>query len=191
MTTLCWALYFSQERPMNRMLFHLILRVVTSVTLLLLAVSPTIAQTYPNKPIRMLLPFPPGGGTDSLARIILPRMSQALGQLFVIDNRPGAGGNMAAEIVTKSAPDGYTLLMGSSTGMTAAQSLYKLAFDPIKDFAPITQFATASFILVVHPSVPAKTVSEFVALAKAKPGSLNYASGGIGSQPHLAAELFK
>jgi tripartite-type tricarboxylate transporter receptor subunit TctC len=176
---------------MNRMLYHVIVRVVTSVTVLLLAASPTIAQTYPNKPIRMLLPFPPGGGTDSLARIILPRMSQALGQSFVIDNRPGAAGNLAAEIVTKSAADGYTLLMGSSTGMTAAQSLYKLAFDPIKDFAPITQFATASFILVVHPSVPAKTVSELVALAKAKPGSLNYASGGIGSQLHLAAELFK
>ncbi len=149
------------------------------------------AETYPDKPIRILLPFPPGGGTDSLARIVLPKISQALGQPFVIDNRAGAGGNMAAELVIKSAPDGYTLLMGSSTGMTAAQSLYKLTFDPVKDLAPITQFASAWFILVVHPSVPVKSVAELVALAKAKPGTLNYASGGIGSQPHLAAELFK
>lgn len=163
----------------------------TITTILLLGVNPSIAQIYPYKPIRLVLPFPPGGGTDSMARVIAPKMSQALGQSIVIDNRPGAGGTLAAEIVARSAPDGYTLFMGSSTGVTAAPSLYKLSYDPIKDFVPITQFATASFILVVHPSVPATTVSELVALAKAKPGSLNYASGGIGSPLHLAAELFK
>lgn len=176
---------------MNRGLLHGTSWFATIATVLLLTAVPTIAQTYPDKPIRMVLPFPPGGGTDSLARVILPRMSQALGQPIVIDNRPGAGGIVAAEIVAKSAPDGYTLFMGSSTGITAAPSLYKLAYDPIKDFAPITQFATASFVLAVHPSVPATNVSQLVALAKAKPGSLNYASGGIGSPLHLAAELFK
>ncbi len=176
---------------MNRGLLHGTSWFATIATVLLLTVVPTIAQTYPDKPIRMVLPFPPSGGTDSLARVILPRMSQALGQPIVIDNRPGAGGIVAAEIVAKSAPDGYTLFMGSSTGITAAPSLYKLAYDPIKDFAPITQFATASFVLAVHPSVPATTVSQLVALAKARPGSLNYASGGIGSPLHLAAELFK
>ena len=176
---------------MNRSLLHVTSRVATAATVLLFTVNPTIAQTYPDKPIRMVLPFPPGGGTDSLARVILPKMSQTLGQPIVIDNRPGAGGIVAAEIVAKSAPDGYTLFMGSSTGITAAPSLYKLAYDPIKDFAPITQFATASFILTVHPSLPVTTISQLVALARAKPGSLNYASGGIGSPLHLSAELFK
>ena len=176
---------------MDRSLFHVTSWFATIGTALLLTVSPTIAQTYPNKPIRVVLPFPPGGGTDSLGRVILPKMGEALNQSFVIDNRPGAGGTLAAEIVARSAPDGYTLFMGSSTGVTAAPSLYKLRYDPIKDFAPITQFATASFILVVHPSVRATSVSELVALAKGKPSSLRYASGGIGSPLHLAAELFK
>ena len=168
---------------MDRALFHTSSRIAAFATALLFTASPAIAQTYPHKPIRVVLPFPPGGGTDSLARVILPRIGQALGQSLVIDNRPGAGGTLAAEIVARSAPDGYTLFMGSSTGVTAAPSLYKLAYDPIRDFAPITQFATASFILVVHPSLRAATVSER--------DTLRYASGGIGSPLHLAAELFK
>ena len=177
---------------MNRRLFHVASCSVTVATALLLAVSHVIAQAYPQKPVRMLLPFPPGGGTDTLARIILPKLAEVVGQPIVIDYRPGAGGTIAAEIVAKSAPDGYTLFMSSSTVMTTAKSLYsKLALDPIKDFAPIIQLGTSQFILVVNPSVPAKTVSEFVALAKAKPGSLNYASAGIGSPIYLAAELFK
>ena len=150
------------------------------------------AQTFPDKPIRLVLPFPPGGGTDALARILGPKLGEGLGQSLVIDNRPGAAGNIAAEIVAKSAPDGYTLYMGFSTVLTTSKSLYsKLAFDPIHDFAPITQLATAQYILVLHPSVPAKSVAELIALAKAKPGSLNYASSGVGSPLHLAAELFK
>ena len=184
---------------MDRALLHTLSPIAAIATASLLMASAAIAQThstasgpaYPHKPIRVVLPFPPGGGTDSLARVILPKMSQALGQSLVIDNRPGAGGTLAAEIVARSAPDGYTLFLGSSTGVTAAPSLYKLAYDPIRDFAPITQFATASFILVVHPALQAATVSELIALAKAKPGSLRYASGGIGSPLHLAAELFK
>jgi len=150
-----------------------------------------IAQGYPAKPIRVVLPFAPGGTSDGLARIISPRLSESLGQPLVIDNRPGAGGNIAAEIVAKSAPDGYTIYMGSAV-LTTSQSLYsKLPFDPVRDFAPVTQLATGPYFLVVHPSVPAKTVSELVAIAKAKPGGLNYASSGVGVPSHLAAELFK
>jgi len=147
---------------------------------------------YPTKPIRLVHPFPPGGGTDAMARILQPKLSEALGQPLVMDHRPGAAGSIAGEIVAKSTPDGYTLLMGFSTVMTTNKSLYsKLAFDPVKDFAPITHLATSQYILLVHPSVPANSVSELVALAKAKPGALNYASAGIGSPLHLAAELFK
>jgi tripartite-type tricarboxylate transporter receptor subunit TctC len=157
--------------------------------LLCLAATPALAQ-YPDKPIRAVLPFPPGGGTDGIARVILPRMSQAMGQPIVIDNRPGAGGVIAADMVAKSAPDGYTLFMGSSTFVTATPSLMKLPYDAMKDFAPITLFATAQFILAVNPQVAASSVAQLVALAKAKPGALNYASGGIGSPLHLAAALF-
>lgn len=156
-----------------------------------LAGGGALAQRYPDRPLRAVLPYPPGGGTDTMARIILPRLGQALGQPIVIDNRPGAGGSLATEIVVKAAPDGYTLLMASSTGITAAPSLYKLDYDPIKDLAPITQLASAAFTLSVNPKVSAKSVAELVALAKARPGGLNYASGGIGSPLHLSAELLK
>lgn len=150
------------------------------------------AQGYPVKPIRLVLPFPPGGGTDALARIIVPKLSDSLGQSIVIDNRPGAGGNISAEIVAKSQPNGYTLLMGVAQVFTINQSLYsKLSFDPERDFAPVTQLGIYQFILIVHPSVPVTSVAELVALVKTKPGSLNYASSGIGSPLHLAAELFK
>jgi tripartite-type tricarboxylate transporter receptor subunit TctC len=150
------------------------------------------AQNYPTKPIRLVLPFPPGGGTDALTRIIGPKLSENLGQTLVIDNRAGAAGNISAEIVARSQPDGYTLLVGFSTVLTTSKSLYsKLAFDSERDFEPITQLATAQYILVVHPSVPAKSLAEFVALAKAKPATMNYASSGAGSPLHLAAELFK
>jgi tripartite-type tricarboxylate transporter receptor subunit TctC len=164
--------------------------VLLFVVALLLTTNPSFAQ-YPDKPIRVVLPFPPGGGTDGLARVILPKMSQAMGQPIVIDNRPGAGGVAAAEVVAKSTADGYTLFMGSSTLVTATPSLLKLPYDMQKDFAPITMFATAAFILAVHPQVAANSVSQLVALAKAKPGGLNYASGGIGSPLHLCGELFK
>ncbi len=127
----------------------------------------THAQSYPDKPIRMVLPFPPGGGTDGLARVILPKMSQAMGQPFVIDNRPGAGGIAAAELVAKSTPDGHTMFMGSSTLVTATPSLFKLPYDSLKDFAPISLFGTAAFILAVNPQVAATSVSQLVALAKA------------------------
>lgn len=166
-------------------------RAATASAFLAWVVPPVFAQGYPDKPIRAVLPFPPGGGTDGIARVILPRMSQAMGQPIVIDNRPGAGGVIAADTVAKSAPDGYTLFMGSSTFVTATPSLMKLPYDALRDFAPITLFATAQFILAVNPQVAATSVSQLVALAKAKPGGLNYASGGIGSPLHLSAELLK
>jgi tripartite-type tricarboxylate transporter receptor subunit TctC len=146
---------------------------------------------YPNRPIRLLLPFAPGGSVDGLARIITPKLSEAMGQQWVIDNRGGAGGNIAAEIVARAAPDGYTALLGLSTIITANPALYKLSFSMEKDLQPITQLATSQYLLVLHPGVPAGSVQELVALAKQKPRSLNYASGGIGTPLHLAAELFQ
>ncbi len=150
------------------------------------------SSDYPNRPIRLVLPFPPGGGTDTLARIIAPKLSQAMGQQWVVDNRGGAGGNIANDVVAKAAADGYTVLMGFNTALTVNPALYKnLPFDVMRDFQPITQLAGAQYVMVVHPSVAATSVKEFVALAKAKPGALNYSSGGIGTPLHLAAELFK
>lgn len=177
---------------MNRTRRHVIAEFVALVTVCLVTVNLAAAQNYPQKPIRLLVGFPPGGGNDALMRVIAPKLSEALGQQLVIDNRAGAGGNIAAEVTAKSAPDGYTLMMGFSTVLTTNQSLYRnIGFDSTRDFAPIAQLATAQYVLVVHPSLPAKTISEFVALAKSKPGSLNYASSGIGTPLHLAAELFK
>ena len=149
------------------------------------------AAVYPTRPIRWLIPFAPGGGADTLARIISPKLSDALGQQWVIDNRGGAGGNLAAEIVARAAPDGYTVFMGFSTVLTVNPSLYKLSFNVEKDLQPVTLLATAQYILVLHPSVPASTVKDFIALARQKPGSFNYSSAGVGSPLHLAAELFK
>ncbi len=151
--------------------------------------APLLAQ-YPLKAIRLVLPFPPGGGTDALARIIAPRLAESMGQPFVIDNRAGAAGNIANEIVARAAPDGYTLLMGFSTTLTVNPQLYKLSFDVRKDLAPITQLATAQYFLVLHPSVQASSLKEFIALAKAHPRQLNFSSSGVGSPLHLAAELF-
>lgn len=154
-------------------------------------VAGAAAPDYPTRPIRLLIPFAPGGGADTLARIISPRLSEALGQQWVIDNRGGAAGNLAAETVARAAPDGYTVFMGFSTVLTVNPSLYKLSFNVEKDLQPVTLLATAQYILVLHPSVQASTLKDFIALAKQKPGSLNYSSAGVGSPLHLAAELFK
>jgi tripartite-type tricarboxylate transporter receptor subunit TctC len=148
--------------------------------------------TYPAKPVRILVPFPPGGPADALARIVGDKLGQALGQPFVIENKPGAGGNIGMEQGAKAAADGYTLTLAPTGNLTIAPSLYaKLPYDPAKDYAPITVLATVPNILIVHPSVPARSVAELIALAKAKPGTLNYASPGNGSGPHLAGELLK
>src|SRR5688572_379738 len=157
------------------------------------AVCPALAaaQAFPQKAIRFVVPFPPGGATDGLARILGEKMSEAWAQPVVIDNRPGAGGNIAAELVAKAPADGHTIIV---VGLSHAAnlSLYsRLGYDPVKDFAPVTQAVSIDTFLVVHPSVPIKSVKELIALAKAKPGTLNYASGGNGSSPHMAMELFR
>lgn len=148
----------------------------------------SLAQDYPSKAIRLIVPFPPGGGTDILARAIGQKLTESMGQNVIVDNRPGAGGNLGAELAAKAAPDGYTIMMVSASYAVNA-SLYKLAFDPVKDFAAVTQVASVPFALVANPSVPANNIKELLALAQAKPGQFNYASSGNGSSPHLAGEL--
>jgi tripartite-type tricarboxylate transporter receptor subunit TctC len=158
---------------------------------LLLLPAWAAAQAYPQKPIRFIVPFPPGGATDALARILGEKMSEAWKQPVLIDNRAGAGGNIAAEVVAKSPADGYTIIV---VGMNHAANLAlysKLAYNPVRDFAPVTQVVAMNMFLVVHPSLPVRSVRELVALAKAKPGTLYYGSGGSGSTPHMAMELFK
>ena len=150
-----------------------------------------VAADYPGRPIRVLVPFAPGGGADTLARIITPRLTESMGQQWVVDNRGGAGGNIAAETVVRAAPDGYTVFMGFSTVLTVNPSLYKLSFNMASDLQPVTLLATAQYILVLHPGVQAGSVKELIALAKQKPKSLNYASAGVGSPLHLAGELFQ
>ncbi|HTK02403.1 MAG TPA: tripartite tricarboxylate transporter substrate binding protein [Bordetella sp.] len=147
---------------------------------------------WPTKTIRLVLPFPPGGGTDTLARIMAPKLNDLLGQAVVVDNRAGASGNIATEIVAKADPDGYTVLMGFNTALTMNPSLYKnLPFNVQRDFKPVTMLASALYVLVVNPALPVHTVQELVNLSKAKPGTLNYSSSGPGSPLHMAGELFK
>jgi tripartite-type tricarboxylate transporter receptor subunit TctC len=153
--------------------------------------SAASADDYPSRPIRLLVPFAPGGGADALARILTPKLSESMGQQWVVDNRGGAGGNIAAETVARAAPDGYTVFMGFSTVLTVNPTLYKLGFDMARDLQPLTLLATAQYILVLHPSVQANNLKELVALLKAKPRSLNCASAGVGSPLHLACELFQ
>jgi tripartite-type tricarboxylate transporter receptor subunit TctC len=150
-----------------------------------------LGQDYPSKPIRLIVPFAPGGGNDTLARLIAQRLTSGLGQQIVVENRPGAGGVTATEQVARAAPDGYTLLLGFVGPLTMSPGMQKVGYDPITGFEPISLVAQGYQVLAVNPSVPAKSVSELVALAKAKPGALNYASGGTGTPLHLVPELFK
>ena len=169
-------------------------RVATCALVAALLVPAGVAvaeRPYPDKPIRLVLPFPPGGGTDALARALAPKLTERMGQTLVVDNRAGAAGNISSEIVARAAADGYTLLFTFANMLTVNPLLYKLPFDVVRDFAPITQLGTAQFFLVLHPSVPARSVKELIALAREKPGQLNYASSGPGAPLHLAAELFK
>jgi tripartite-type tricarboxylate transporter receptor subunit TctC len=161
------------------------------VSTLAIAVAAAHAQTYPAKAVRFIVPFPPGGPTDIMGRLAAQRLTEAWGVQVVADNRAGAGGNIGAELCAKSPPDGYTICM-----MTVAQSISpaiypKLGFDPVKDFAPVTLMATLPSLLMVHPSLPVKNVRELVALAKAKPATLTYASTGNGTSPHMLMEMFK
>jgi tripartite-type tricarboxylate transporter receptor subunit TctC len=166
---------------------------VASIAAFALWQGTTMAQApYPERPVRIIVPFPPGGPADALARIVGDKLSQTLGKPFVVENKAGAGGNIGMEQGARAAADGYTLTLAPVGNLTVAPALYaKLPYDPAKDFAPITVLASVPNVLIVHPSVPAKSVAELVALAKAKPGLLNYASPGNGSIPHLAGELFK
>jgi tripartite-type tricarboxylate transporter receptor subunit TctC len=150
------------------------------------------AQAYPVKPIRLMVPFPPGGSTDIVARIVAQKLSAQLGQPMVVENRGGAGGTIGTTVVAKAAPDGYSLLVGTTSTHVVAPSVYaKLEYDPVKDFAPVSLMAVTPYLLVVNPAVQAKTVKELVDLMRAQPGRLNYASAGIGSTTHLAMEMLK
>lgn len=153
------------------------------------AILPAHAQ-YPTRPVRLILAFPPGGGTDTLGRILAPRMSQGLGQQMVVENRPGGGANIGAEVAAKSPPDGYTIFL-VTTAHTVSATLYtKLGYNLVRDFAGVALLASTPNIVVVHPSVPVKSIKELIAFAKKHPGQLDMASSGSGSQPHLAGELF-
>jgi tripartite-type tricarboxylate transporter receptor subunit TctC len=150
------------------------------------------ASSYPDRPIRLIAPFAAGGPSDIMARLVSQKLNESMGQPIVVDNRAGAGGAVGCEIAAKAAPDGYTLLLGSSGNLSVNPSLYKkLPYDPVKDFQPITQLEAGPQVLVVHPAVAAKSVQELIALAKARPHALNFASGGTGTGNHLASELFK
>ncbi len=165
-----------------------------ALAMLLGSASVTAAQItpYPARPIRFVVPFPAGGPLDLVARSIGQELSRSWGQPVIVDNRPGAGGNIGADLVAKAPPDGYTILMGAVSTHAINVTLYsKLPYDPINDFAPITLVTSVPNVLVLHPSVPAHNVTELIALAKAKPGQLNFASGSTGSAGHLAGELFK
>ncbi len=161
------------------------------VAALLLAALPAPAQTYPSRPIRIIVSSAPSSGPDIMARLAGRRLTEAWGQQVVVDNRAGAGGNVGAEIAARAAPDGHTLLMATANHAIAATLYPKLGYDLLRDFAPVGLVAVTPYLLAVHPGVPAASVQELVALAKARPGALNYGSGGSGSPPHLCAEIFR
>jgi tripartite-type tricarboxylate transporter receptor subunit TctC len=163
----------------------------TLALLLTLVCSGAFAQGYPNKPVRIIVPFPPGGATDIVTRIVAQKLTEVWGQSVIVENRSGAGGNIGGEAAANSTPDGYTLFMTSGSIVTANQYIYKkMAFDPAKDLIAITNVASGPQVIVVNPKFPAKTLKQFIDTARAQPGVLNYGHAGIGSQTHLAAENF-
>jgi len=165
---------------------------VCIVALLAAGVEPAWTQNYPSKPIRVLLGYAPGGPTDVTARLVGQYLHETLGQPLVMDNRPGAGGSVAANMLTQADPDGYTLLLGANGEIAIAPNLHKkLPYDPLRDLAPISRVGWSQLVLVVYPGLPAKTTADLINLAKARPGSINFASAGIGSTAHLAGEYFK
>jgi tripartite-type tricarboxylate transporter receptor subunit TctC len=173
-------------------LFRVLVRCLLALPCAMAGVTAAHAQAFPNKPITIVVPYPPGGGTDALARVIAPKLSEILGQPVVIDNRPGAGGTLGTSVAARAPADGHHLLILNTLPHTSSAGLYaKLPYDPVKDFTGIGMVATTPYVLVTHPSLPAKNIGEFIALAKAQPGKLLYGSAGIGSATHLAPELFK
>ena len=166
-------------------------RGAAALALALMASAPVYAQSYPAKPIRMIVPFAPGGNTDIIARVFVPRMSEILGQQIIIDNRGGAGGTIGTEAAARAAPDGYTLITVSAGHTINPAMIKKLNYDSVKDFAPIGVIADVPTAFVVHPSLPAKTVKEFIAIARSRPGEINYSTAGRGTVGHLSAELLQ
>jgi tripartite-type tricarboxylate transporter receptor subunit TctC len=162
-----------------------------SIALLLLSSSAAVAEEFPSKPIRLIVPFPPGGPNDIIARVVGQRMSEICKQLVIIDNRGGQAGVLGTDAVAKAAPDGYTIAITSASSLAISTTMEKIAYDPQKDLAPVTLVASVPEMLVVAGNVPARNMAELVALAKAQPGKLNFASAGVGGLPHLAGELFK
>lgn len=173
-------------------LLRAIAGVVAGLGMILLPAASVAQSDYPNKPIRLIVGFPPGGSTDIVGRIVAQKLAERLGQQVIVDNRGGAGGTIGADVAAKSAPDGYTLTVGTtSTHAVAAGAYSKLSYDPVRHFAPISLVAVTPYLLVVNPQVPANTLAELVALARSQPGKLNYASAGNGSTTHLAMEMLK
>jgi tripartite-type tricarboxylate transporter receptor subunit TctC len=167
-------------------------RIAVLAAALAVAAPAIHAQTYPNKPIRVVLPYPPGGGLDTIARPLARDLTERLGQQVIVDNRGGASGNIGMELAAKAPPDGYTIVMALTAQLAVNPSLFrKLPYDPVKDFVPITLMANGPYLMVVHPSLPAKSVKEFIALARKHPGQIVYASSGNGSGGHLAAVLLE
>jgi tripartite-type tricarboxylate transporter receptor subunit TctC len=156
-----------------------------------LSCAPACAQPYPSKPVRLIVPYPPGGVADLMSRILAQRLGVLYNQQIVVDNRPGSGGHIGAELTLKAPADGYTIMFGTTTHNAAYAMYSKLAYDPARDLQPVILVAEIQGVLVVHPSLPTRTVKEFLALARARPGELNYGSAGAGSATHIAAELFK
>ena len=165
--------------------------ILRSAIFAVLALAAGLAQSqqYPTKPVRIIAPFAPGGGTDFIARLIAQKLTERLGPQVIVENKPGAGGNLGAEFAVKSAPDGYTLLLVAGS-YTVNPSLYKLSFDPVNDITPVVQLSQGPFVVAVHPSVPANNLKELIELARRQPDKLSYASAGSGSITHLASELF-
>ena len=168
-----------------------LVRTSIAVTILVLWAAVAFAQPYSSRVVRMVVAYPPGGSIDVVARLVNQRLTAAFGQQFIIDNRAGAAGNIGTDYVAQAPNDGYTLLMGSAASISSAPAVYaKLPYDPVRDLAPIIQVANQPNVLTAHPSVPARTLKEFIALAKANPGKFNYGSSGIGASQHMTAELF-
>ncbi|MGH8623700.1 MAG: Bug family tripartite tricarboxylate transporter substrate binding protein [Burkholderiales bacterium] len=163
---------------------------VAGTLALLISSTTAVAQGYPAGPVRVIVPFPPGGGVDGAGRLISQKLSEALGRQFIVDNRPGANGMIGSELAAKAAKDGYTLMVNGANFVTTPSLYTKVTYDPVRDFEPVSLIALAPNVLVVHPSLPVKSVKELIALATARPGEVNYAGSGSGSTPHLAAELF-
>jgi tripartite-type tricarboxylate transporter receptor subunit TctC len=180
-----------EEEPMNTTFSFVLIKAMVLAFGGLVTHS-AFAQAYPTKPIRLIVPFPPGGSTDIVARIVAQKLGDRLGQQVLIENRGGAGGTIGTEAVAKSAPDGYTLVLGTTSTHVVAPNVYaKIGYDPVKDFAPVSLVAVTPYLLVANPGVEVKSLPEFVGYVKARPGKLNYASAGTGSTTHLAMEMLK